>query len=51
MTVGDKESLRIIKINFLVVDIPMGYNVILERSTLNAIKAVVGPTSCLFSSN
>jgi len=43
MRVRDKESLRTVEINFIVVDIPMGYNVILERPTLIAIKVVVAP--------
>ena len=41
--VRDKVSSHTIDINFLVVDIPMRYNVILRRPTLNAIKAIISP--------
>ena len=30
-------------VNFLVVDVPMAYNVIIERPTLSVLKAVVVP--------
>ena len=41
MRVGDKENLRTIVINFIVVNIPMAYNAILKSPTLNAIKEVI----------
>jgi len=41
--VGDKDNLRTVDVNFLVVDIPMAYNVILGRPTLSAIKAIIAP--------
>ncbi|KAJ8421908.1 hypothetical protein Cgig2_013810 [Carnegiea gigantea] len=37
------DNSRIVETNFLVVDIPMAYDVILERSSRNAIKAVLAP--------
>ena len=40
---GDKESSRIVETNFLIIDIPMAYNVILKLSTLNVIKIIVPP--------
>jgi len=40
---GDKDNSRNSKINFLIIDIPMAYNVILGCPTLKAIKAVVTP--------
>ena len=39
----DKDNSRTVDINFLVVDIPMAYNAILRRLTLNAIKVVIAP--------
>ncbi|KAJ8446779.1 hypothetical protein Cgig2_016089 [Carnegiea gigantea] len=41
--VGNKDNSRTIETNFLVLDIPVTYNVILGRPTLNAIKAAVAP--------
>ena len=41
--VGDKDNSRTVDVNFLVVDILMAYNVILGRSTLGVIKAVIEP--------
>jgi len=41
--VRENESSRIVEINFLIVEIPMAYNVILKCPTLNAIEAVVAP--------
>jgi len=41
--VGDKDNSRIADVNFLVVDIPMVYNVILWSPTLSAIKVVIAP--------
>ena len=49
--VGDKDNSRNLDVNFLVVDIPMTYNVILRHLILNVIKSVVAPTFCLFSLN
>jgi len=41
--VDNEDNLRTADVNFLVVDIPMKYNVILVRQTLSAIKAVIAP--------
>ena len=38
---GDKDNLWIVEVTFLVMDIPMAYNVILGQPSLNAIKVVV----------
>jgi len=38
--IGQKDNSRTVDVNFLVMDIPMVYNVILGRPTLSAIKAV-----------
>ena len=43
VTIGEKDNSRIVDINFLVVDIPMVYNIILGHPTLSAIKAVIVP--------
>ena len=41
--VGEKDNSRTVDVNFLVVDVPMAYNVIIERPTLSMLKAVVAP--------
>ena len=41
MIVADKKSSGTIETNFLIVGIPMAYNVVLACPTLNAIKAIV----------
>jgi len=38
---GDKAKGRNIEADFLVVDVPMAYNVILRRPTLHKVKAVI----------
>jgi len=38
---GDKDNLQTPETNIIVVEIPMGYNIILGRPTLNAIKAMM----------
>jgi len=43
VSVNDKDNSRTMDVNFLVVDIPMAYNVILELPTLGAIKAIAAP--------
>ena len=43
VSVGDKDNSRTVDVNFLVMDIPMAYNVILGRPTLSTIKAVIAP--------
>ena len=40
---GDKTCFRSLEVDFLVVDVPMTYNVILGRPTLHKVKAVVAP--------
>ncbi|KAJ8419798.1 LOW QUALITY PROTEIN: hypothetical protein Cgig2_030527 [Carnegiea gigantea] len=42
---GKKTKVRNLKVDFLVVDVPMAYNVILGRPTLHKVKAII--TSCL----
>jgi len=49
--IGKKDNSRTVDVNFLVVDIPMAYNVILGRPTLSAIKAVIAPYLLSCSSN
>ena len=39
--IGEKDNSRTVDVNFLVVDIPMAYNVSLGRPTLTTIKAVI----------
>jgi len=39
--VGKKDNSRTVDVNFLVVDVPMAYNVIIGRPTLSVLKAVV----------
>ena len=41
--VGDKDNLRTVDVNFLVVDILIAYNVILGCPTLSAIKTFIAP--------
>jgi len=41
--VGDKGNSRTVDVNFLVLDIPVAYNVILGRPTLEEIKVVITP--------
>jgi len=41
--VGEKDNSRTVDVNFLVVDVPMAYNVIIGRPTLSVLKAVVAP--------
>jgi len=38
---GDKAKARNLEVDFLVVDVPMGYNVILGRPTLHKVKAII----------
>ncbi|KAJ8425172.1 LOW QUALITY PROTEIN: hypothetical protein Cgig2_013326 [Carnegiea gigantea] len=40
---GDKNKSKSLEVNFLVVDMPMAYNVIIECPTLHRVKAVVAP--------
>ena len=40
---GDKAKSKSIEVDFLVVDVPTTYNVILGRSTLHRVKAVTAP--------
>ena len=46
LTLGTRPKTRIVKVNFLVVDCPLAYNVILRRPILNKIGAVIS-TTCL----
>ena len=41
--IGEKDNSRTVDVNFLVVDIPMAYNVIVGRPTLKMVKAVIAP--------
>jgi len=41
--VGEKDNSRTVDVNFLVVDVPMAYNVIIGRPTLSMLKVVVAP--------
>ena len=45
LTLGSRPKTRTIKVNFLVVDCPSAYNVILGRLTLNKIGAVISIAS------
>jgi len=38
---GDKSKSKSLEVDFLVVDVPMAYNVILGRPTLHKVKAVI----------
>ena len=38
--IGEKNNSRTVDVTFLVVDVPMAYNVIIGRPTLSAVKAV-----------
>jgi len=40
---GDKLKVRNLEVDFLVVDVPMAYNVILGRPNLHKVKAVITP--------
>jgi len=40
---GDKTKFKSLKIDFLVVDLPTAYNVIIGRPTLHQVRAVVAP--------
>ncbi|KAJ8423711.1 hypothetical protein Cgig2_016462 [Carnegiea gigantea] len=40
---GDKTKARTLEIGFLVIDVPIAYNVILGRPTLHKVKAVIAP--------
>ena len=40
---GDKTKIKSLEVDFLVVDVPMAYNVIIRRPTLHRVKAVVTP--------
>jgi len=40
---GDKLKAKTLEVDFLVVDVPTAYNVILGRPTLHKVKAVVAP--------
>jgi len=40
---GDKLKARYLEVDFLVVDVPMAYNVILGRPTLHKVKAIIAP--------
>ncbi|KAJ8445934.1 LOW QUALITY PROTEIN: hypothetical protein Cgig2_009863 [Carnegiea gigantea] len=46
---GDKSKLKSLEVDFLVVDVPTAYNVIIGRSTLHRVKAVVAPDYTLGS--
>ena len=41
LTLGTRPRTRIVKVDFLVVDSPSAYNVILERPTLNKIRVII----------
>jgi len=41
--IGEKDNSRTEDVNFLVVDVPMAYNVIIGRPTLRMVKAVIAP--------
>ena len=41
--IGEKDNSRTMDVTFLVVDVPMVYNVIIERPTLSVVKAVIAP--------
>ena len=41
--VGERDNSRTVDVNFLVVDVPMAYNIIIGRPTLSVLKAVVAP--------
>ena len=49
--VGEKDNSRTVDDNFLVVDVPMAYNVIIGHPTLSVLKAVVAPYLCSCSSS
>ena len=41
--IGEKDNSRTVDVNFLVVDVPMAYNVIIGRPILIMVKAVIAP--------
>jgi len=41
--IGENDNSRTVNMNFLVVDVPMAYNIIIERPTLSMVKAVIAP--------
>jgi len=41
--IGERDSSRTVDVNFLVVDVPLAYNIIIGRPTLGMIKAVIAP--------
>jgi len=41
--IGEKHNSRTVDVTFLVVDVPMAYNVIIGRPTLSAVKAAIAP--------
>ncbi|KAJ8426920.1 hypothetical protein Cgig2_010438 [Carnegiea gigantea] len=43
LSFGDKAKERTLEVNFLVIDVPTAYNVILGRPTLHKVKAVITP--------
>ncbi|KAJ8425512.1 hypothetical protein Cgig2_024223 [Carnegiea gigantea] len=40
---GDKAKVRTLEVDFLVVDVPIAYSIILGRPTLHKIKAIIAP--------
>jgi len=41
--IGEKDNSRTVNVNFLVVDVPMAYNIIIGHLTLSLVKAVIAP--------
>jgi len=41
--IEEKDNSRTVDVNFLVVDVPMAYNVIIGRPILIMVKAVIAP--------
>jgi len=41
--IGEKDNSRTVDVTFLMVDVPIAYNVLIGRPTLSAIKAVIAP--------
>ena len=41
MRIGEKDNSRTVKVNFLAVDVPMAYNVIIGCPTLSLVKVVI----------
>ncbi|KAJ8423735.1 hypothetical protein Cgig2_023890 [Carnegiea gigantea] len=40
---GDKTKSKSLEVDFLVIDVPMAYNVIIGRPTLHKVKAIIAP--------